>query len=82
MSRNPTQALTRQALDTAGDLSERAVQAAHGGIDTLRTHATHVGDQTVGYIRQEPVKAVVTAAAVGAIAALLLGWLGRSRGAY
>jgi ElaB/YqjD/DUF883 family membrane-anchored ribosome-binding protein len=78
---NP-QEITRQAFDTAGDMSDRVARAAHNSIDTLRHQASRVGDQTVGYVRDEPVKSLLAAAAVGAMAALLLGWLGRSRRHY
>jgi ElaB/YqjD/DUF883 family membrane-anchored ribosome-binding protein len=74
-----TQDLTRHALDTASDMSDRVARAAHQSIDTLRHQASRVGDQTVGYVRDEPVKSLLAAVAVGAVAALLLGWLGSSR---
>ena len=45
----------------------------------MRDKAVQVSDQTVGYIKDEPVKAVLVAAAAGAVAALLIGWLSRSR---
>ncbi len=82
MSKSQTQELTRQAFDTASDLSDRVARAAHNSIDTLRHQASRVGDQTVGYVRDEPVKSLVAAVAVGAAVALLLGWLGSSRSRY
>lgn len=82
MFKTPSQDLTRQALDTASDVSDRVARAAHHSIDTLRHQATRVGDQTVGYVRDEPVKSLVAAAALGALAAVLIGWLGRSRSNY
>jgi ElaB/YqjD/DUF883 family membrane-anchored ribosome-binding protein len=82
MFNTPSQDLTRQALDTANDVSDRVARAAHHSIDTLRHQATRVGDQTVGYVRDEPVKSLVAAVALGALAAVLIGWLGRSRSNY
>jgi ElaB/YqjD/DUF883 family membrane-anchored ribosome-binding protein len=82
MFKTPSQDLTRQALDTASDVSDRVARAAHHSIDTLRHQASRVGDQTVGYVREEPVKAIVAAVALGAIAVALIGWLGRSRSNY
>ncbi len=66
------------ALDTVNDMSHRALEATHSGLDSLRSQAVRAGDQTVDYIRDEPVKSVLAAVALGAVAALLLGWLGRS----
>ncbi|MGE0097561.1 MAG: hypothetical protein AB7S86_04360 [Hydrogenophaga sp.] len=82
MIKTHSQDLTRQALDAAGDLSDRVARAAHNGIDTVRHQASRVGEQTVGYVRDEPVKSLMAAAAVGALAGLLIGWLGRSRRPY
>ncbi len=82
MSKIQTQELTRQAFDTASDLSDRVARAAHNSIDTLRHQASRVGDQTVGYVRDEPVKSLVAAVALGAAVALLVGWLGSSRSRY
>ncbi len=65
----------REEVPTA--FSRAAAQAealSRQGLERAR----QAGDQTVGYIRDEPVKAVAMAAAVGAVAALLVGWLGRS----
>ena len=82
MFKTPSQDLTRHALDTANDVSDRVARAAHHSIDTLRHQANRVGDQTVGYVRDEPVKSLVAAVALGALAAVLIGWLGRSRSNY
>lgn len=65
----------REEVPTA--FSRAAAQAealSRQGLERAR----QAGDQTVDYIRDEPVKAVAMAAAVGAVAALLVGWLGRS----
>jgi len=79
MIKTASQDLTRQAFETATDVSDRVARAAHHSIDTLRHQASRVGDQTVGYVRDEPVKSLMAAVAVGALAALLIGWLGSSR---
>lgn len=80
MNKHNPQELSRHALDVAGDMSQRVAHATHNGIDALRDQAARVGDQTMGYVRHEPVKSLMAAAAVGAVAVLLVGWLGRSRG--
>ena len=54
--------LTRRRMDT---VSDRTLQ--------LRDQALRASDGTVSYIRDEPVKAVLIAAAAGAIAMALLG---------
>jgi ElaB/YqjD/DUF883 family membrane-anchored ribosome-binding protein len=82
MFKTQPQDLTHKALDTASEVSDRVARAAHHSIDTLRHQASRVGDQTVGYVRDEPVKSLVAAVALGALAAVLIGWLGRSRSNY
>jgi ElaB/YqjD/DUF883 family membrane-anchored ribosome-binding protein len=71
-------ALTRAAAQ-AEALSRDGLERARRASEAARAQAQRMGDQTVGYIKDEPVKAVAIAAGVGALAALLVGWLGRSR---
>lgn len=71
-------ALSRAAAQ-AEALSREGLERARRAKEALRDQALRTGDQTVNYIKDEPVKAVAIAAGVGAIAALLVGWLGRSR---
>jgi ElaB/YqjD/DUF883 family membrane-anchored ribosome-binding protein len=66
--------------------SSQAEQAARRGVEAvrdtsaqLRDRALRASDSTVGYIRDEPVKAMLIAAATGAALMALLGLLGRSR---
>ena len=62
-----TSALTRgRSSDPPGGSARRAGSA-------VLEQAQVTGDRTVEYIRQEPVKAVLMAAAAGAVVALLLG---------
>lgn len=68
-----------RARAQAEDLTHRGMERARQASASVREQATRVTDQTVGYIKDEPVKAVLVAAAAGAVAALLIGWLGRSR---
>ena len=60
--------ITRRGLD-------RAKEASMG----VRDQMVKAGDRTVGYIKDEPVKSVLIAAATGAAVALLVGWAMRSR---
>jgi ElaB/YqjD/DUF883 family membrane-anchored ribosome-binding protein len=71
-------ALSRAAAQ-AEALSKEGVGRARRAKEAVRDQALRAGDQTVSYIKEEPVKAVAITAGVGAVAALLVGWLGRSR---
>lgn len=71
-------ALSRAATQ-AEALSREGLERARRAKEAVREQALRAGDQTVSYIKDEPVKAVAIAAGVGAVAALLVGWLGRSR---
>jgi ElaB/YqjD/DUF883 family membrane-anchored ribosome-binding protein len=81
---SPISEASDRLLDRAG---EQASTLAHRGMDAvrersqqLRTSAVHASDSTVGYIRQEPVKSVLFAAAAGVVLMGLLVLAGRSRG--
>jgi ElaB/YqjD/DUF883 family membrane-anchored ribosome-binding protein len=67
-------------------LSSQAEAAARRSADALRETSAqvrdkvlHAQDSTVGYIRDEPVKAMLIAAATGAALMALIGLMGRSR---
>lgn len=60
--------ITRRGLDRAKDASVG-----------VRDQVYKASDRTVGYIKDEPVKSVLIAAATGASVALLVGWALRSR---
>ncbi|WP_077035635.1 DUF883 family protein [Pelomonas sp. KK5] len=63
----------------AEDLARRTLDRARDTSAVVKERIGRAGDATVGYIKDEPVKAVVIAAATGAVAALVLSWLARSR---
>ncbi|MFO1327355.1 MAG: hypothetical protein U1F56_08345 [Rubrivivax sp.] len=75
--------------DAPGAFSRAAAQVetmARRGIERARETglqvkdgAVRAGDRSVGYIRDEPVKSMLIAAAAGAAAAALIGWLWRSK---
>jgi ElaB/YqjD/DUF883 family membrane-anchored ribosome-binding protein len=44
----------------------------------VKDKVAQAGDRSVGYIRDEPVKSVLIAAAAGAALAALIGWASRS----
>ncbi|HKW83309.1 MAG TPA: hypothetical protein VJN68_06100 [Burkholderiaceae bacterium] len=67
-------------------LTTQAEMAARRGADVVRDTSTQLrekalqaSDTTVGYIRNEPVKAMLIAAATGAALMALIGLLSRSR---
>jgi len=67
-------------------LTTQAEMAARRGADVvrdtsaqLREKAVRASDTTVGYIREEPVKSMLIAAATGAALMALIGLLARSR---
>jgi ElaB/YqjD/DUF883 family membrane-anchored ribosome-binding protein len=76
--------------DQTGPIVERAGEQvsamAHRGIDSvrdtshqLRLKVEHASDNTIGYIRHEPVKSVLIAAATGAALMALISLMTRSR---
>ena len=75
--------LTAPLLERA---SHQASAMAHRGMDSvrdtshlLRVKAEHASDTTVNYIKEEPVKSVLLAAAVGAALLALVSLVARSR---
>lgn len=83
---NALQDLRQQTAPVLERASEQVSAMAHRGLESVRetTHqlrvkAEHASDSTVGYIRQEPVKAVLIAAATGAALMALISLVARSR---
>lgn len=60
-------------------LAQRSAEALRESSLHLRERARHAADSTIVHIRQEPLKAVLIAGAVGAALGLLLSLMGRSR---
>ena len=80
------QDLRHQAVPVLERASAQASAIAHRGMDTvrntshqLRVKADHASDTTVAYIKDEPVKAVLIAAATGAVLMALVSLVTRSR---
>jgi len=72
-----------QLMEEAGEksrhMAQRAVEAVRGGTRQLHVQASHAGDSVVKYIRREPVKSVLIAAAAGAALMALVDLMLRSR---
>ena len=63
----------------AGATAHRSLDAVVEGSDKLQSKVRHVGDFASDYIRHEPLKSVLMAAAAGAMLTALIGMLTRSR---
>lgn len=72
----PTHNRTRDQL---GALTQRGVDAMRDGSQQLRDKALRACDSAVGYVKDEPVKSMLFAAAAGAALIALLGLMARSR---
>lgn len=75
-----------QAAPLIGRVSAQAEAAARRGLDAvrdtsqqLRDRAMRASDSAVGYVKDEPVKAMLIAAATGALLMGLVAMLSRSR---
>ena len=71
--------LLNRATEQVSALAQRSVDAVRGGSQQLRDQARHASDSTVNYIKDEPVKAVLIAAATGAVLMALVSLVSRSR---
>lgn len=74
-----TQRSAHSALGALSSSVEDLRQMVPAAMQRAADRARHAGDSTVGYIRTEPVKSVLLAAAAGALAVGLIAVFGRSR---
>lgn len=63
----------------AGAAAKRSIDAVRDTSQQLRDQAVRASDSTVAYVKKEPVKAVLFAAATGAVLMGLVSLLRRSR---
>lgn len=68
-----------RASGQASALAQRGADAVRDTSQQLREKAHHASDSTVAYIRDEPVKAMLIAAATGAALMALINLVSRSR---
>lgn len=66
-----------RGIERAGALRQRGIDSVRHGTRQLRETAHSGAEHARGYVRDEPFKALLIAAATGAIVAGLLSWLGR-----
>jgi ElaB/YqjD/DUF883 family membrane-anchored ribosome-binding protein len=78
--RNQAVPLLNRASEQASALATQGMDAVHDGSQRLRHKARRASEGTVNYIRHEPVKAMLIAAATGAALMALVSLMGRSRG--
>jgi ElaB/YqjD/DUF883 family membrane-anchored ribosome-binding protein len=67
------------AADRASSMTHRGLDSLHDSSAALRTSARHASENTVSYIRHDPVKSMLIAAATGAA---LMGLIGLMRGSH
>lgn len=76
---NQAAPLLDRATEQANTLAQRGLHAVQDSALQLREKAAHSGEVTVRYIQNDPVKAVLIAAATGAALMALVGLMSRSR---
>jgi len=67
------------AVNRAGELAQQGVDTVRDTARQIRERALQASDRTVSYIKEEPIKALLIAAASGAGLMALLSLLTRSR---
>lgn len=68
--------LAEDAAASVQDLTNRSIDRAREMSSHLRDRAYSAGSQTVGYVREQPLKTVLLAVAAGAAIAVLVRLLG------
>lgn len=79
--RTAVPALVSDAAASLGELTQKGLHRARQTTADARERANLVGQNTRAYIRDEPVKSVLVAAAAGAVLATVLAMVARSRNA-
>lgn len=71
--------LLNRAAESANAYLRQGLDAVHEGSDKVRAQAHNASVRTVNYIKDEPVKAILIAAAAGAVLTALVQIASRSR---
>jgi ElaB/YqjD/DUF883 family membrane-anchored ribosome-binding protein len=71
--------LLNRATEQASALAHRGLDAVRNGSQQLREKAVHASDVSATYIKNDPIKAVLIAAATGAALMALVSLISRSR---
>jgi ElaB/YqjD/DUF883 family membrane-anchored ribosome-binding protein len=75
-----TVGVLHHALDEAGTLAQRGGDALRSTTHDVQARVQRVSQQTTDYVQHEPMKALLMAAATGAVLMALVGLMTRSRG--
>ena len=78
--RHQAEPLLHRAGDQISALAHRGADSVRETSQQLRNKAQHASDSTVNYIKDEPVKAILIAAATGAALMALISLISHSRG--
>ena len=78
--RNQAAPLLNRVGEQAGAMAQRGVDAVRDSSAQLRERALQASDTTVSYIKDEPVKAMLIAAAAGAALMAMLSLMTRPNG--
>jgi len=70
-----------RAAARVDDLTRRSIDRARQTSQDVRDRVGHAGDVTAAYVKDEPMKSILLAAAAGAAVVMLAGMLTRSRSA-
>jgi ElaB/YqjD/DUF883 family membrane-anchored ribosome-binding protein len=71
--------LLNKVTSQAEAAARRGMEAVRDTSQQLRERALHASDMTVSYVKDEPIKAMLIAAATGALLMGIISMLGRSR---
>jgi ElaB/YqjD/DUF883 family membrane-anchored ribosome-binding protein len=77
--RSQAEPLLDGAADQASSMAHRGLHSLQGSTAALRSSARHASENTVSYIRHDPVKSMLIAAATGAA---LMGLISLMRGTH
>jgi ElaB/YqjD/DUF883 family membrane-anchored ribosome-binding protein len=78
-ARGNIQPVIAKLATQAESLARRGIDAVRDGASQVRERATGFGDMTVRYVRDEPVKSLLIAAAAGAAVAALMSFMNSRR---
>lgn len=68
-----------RAAERAGEVAHQSAQKLQQGTQQVKAQFDQVTDSAIAYVKDEPVRAMLIAAAAGAALMALAGLLGRSR---
>lgn len=68
-----------EAIKSTQRVANEALESLSASVEEVRAGALRASDGTANYIKQEPIKAILIAAVVGAALMALVNLMGRSR---